>query len=521
MNNEIFDRMIKDNLSGMEMAPSSGLKKALGWKLFFQNMLVFHKIKLIIALALSASVGSYLVFDHFDSNQGEIASISMTQIKASPQAPVALDEETLIVQEHVEQALKNPVGDPKISNEVISSSNGKEDEPSIKEQEVIKGSQDQFVAKDADSNNAADNVQSDKDLYTEQGDQTSNLANNQQSNSDNTDDSKQSTDEEASVLIGDFNETNDQEAEESNDLVSLFRADKLGINIEKAELLSTPVGVELKMPHLIYREWSFDIYKGLMGSSSITSELKSLAHEEYYWDFHGGNDQLKANVLGGINANYTIGSESIRFKGTVGVNFYSVNDQKAHYEFNEITDPAWLQFFNTDELAWVNTMGEDTCTQCFYAHSSEEMKKELKEDYNRYSYLRIPLQLGGQINFKYFSIDLLGGLDYNRLTKSEGLYVKEELNPSYERFYYWDDMQVSTLEEGNEMMKKSFVSWNLAANLRIRVTKNFDLFAGYQMNQSLRSITNDDYLMDKTISSSSASLGITYYPMRTKLAPKF
>ena len=54
-----FDKLVKEQMSKMEVAPSSGIKKALAFKMFFTNLILFHKIKLVAVLLLISS-GVYL-----------------------------------------------------------------------------------------------------------------------------------------------------------------------------------------------------------------------------------------------------------------------------------------------------------------------------------------------------------------------------------------------------------------------------------------------------------------------------
>lgn len=524
MNNEIFDRMIKENLQEMQVAPSAGVKKALGWKLFFQNLLVFHKIKLAIgALIISGSSVLYIALP--DLNEESLVShIVMPSIKAIPV------EGQLVEQMILNQEFKSVSEESSSGFDAQSNINNKDADSFIvvNESNVNVGeSHDQFPAEEKTSQEPGKHLKgNEQNASVSEAEPTKQVKKpadlsvaHEVKNEEGI--AVSSTSQNQNILKTDEKDNSHLNAEQT---VGLFWADPIGIDLVSETELSSPQeaeDIELNIAPGVYQELSFDAYKGIMGHGEIQSELESAIHQKYYWDFHGDNDVLDMNVLAGININYSIGARIFRIKANTGVSYFTVNDTRAVYEFQEITDPAWLSFFNTDELAWVNTYGEDTCTQCFYAHSTEELQAELKKEFNQYSYIKVPLQLGAQLNFKYVSIDLLGGVDINFLTKSQGLYVKEGLNPHYERFYYWDDLQLSTLSKGNEMMKKNFMTWSVAANFRVRLTRQFDLLAGYQINKSFGSLTNDDYIMTKTLRSSNASVGITFYPFRTSLKPKF
>ncbi|CAG5083234.1 hypothetical protein [Parvicella tangerina] len=529
MNNELFDRMIKENLQDMQVAPSAGLKKVLGWKLFFQNLVVFHKIKVAIGLLL-VSTGSTFYFVTMDN--GEEAVLSQQPFVSLNLKGEKSEQVVKIVETTDESNLSSIQFDAENSNNELApksvdhaSDNNTTDKSEIMadtQEMSTKESSERIASTDSGGNTDTDHLNKSKFQEEASAVVAETVENQEELNTSIAEK------ESENMPVDEAEET---ELASSNKKENYLTGDFTFVNRLGVDLKGSPVLAQLDpnkdpIPFLnngkgVFGELSFDLYKGMMGKSELKSDLRSAIHRQYYWDFHGENDVLTMNVLGGANVNYSFGARVFRIKASAGINYFTVNDTKAVYEFEEITDPVWLNFFNTDELAWVDTYGKDTCTQCFYAHNTKELQNELKEEYNQYSYLKVPLQLGAQFNFKYVSLDLLGGVDVNLLTNSHGLYVKQGLDENYERFYYWDNLQLSTLSKESEMLKKSFVMWSLAANLRVRVTKNFDLMAGYQVNNSFGSITDDSYLMKKSLKSSNMTVGLTYYPFRTKLNPNF
>jgi hypothetical protein len=522
MNNELFDRMIKENLQEVQVAPSAGVKKVLVWKLFFQNMLVFHKVKVALGL-LFVSTASTVYF--VETSNGEVvledeyfALINPANSKNITTSPLVSENETVVeVDMNIEKNGTTELVETNNIGEQGSEAIAAVEENSIEHNVGEENSSTYTYTEDNDSAVA----------YVEEGGNESNSQEHEAANETHTEN-------ESTVAVNaaaEMEHQNDQDAEmetQNEDLAAvkeeLFLGESKGINLESEANLNAPQtapNMDLGKVSDVYAELSFDLYKGVMGKSELSNYLTSAIHRQYSWDFYGPQDVLTMNVLGGVNANYTFGSQMFRVKASAGISHYTLSETKANYEFEEITDPAWLNFFNTDELAWVNTYGEDTCTQCFYAHNTEELQTELEQDYNKYSYLKVPLQLGAQFNFKYFSFDVLGGVDMNFLTNCKGIFVKEGLHPNYERFYYWDDLQLSTLSKHNEMLKKTFMTWSVAANVRVRVSKNFDVLAGYQINKSIGNLTNDAYIMDKSLKSSNATVGITFYPFRSALKPSF
>jgi len=113
----------------------------------------------------------------------------------------------------------------------------------------------------------------------------------------------------------------------------------------------------------------------------------------------------------------------------------------------------------------------------------------------------------------------MAGMQWNHLTDASGIYVHKKM-PEHRELYYWNDMGVSTMNKDNDMLKSNYFSWSASANLRIRITRQFDLMAGYDMVYSKGNITKAHYLMDKTLNYSQAKIGVTFYPNRLPLLKK-
>ena len=64
MDSREFDDLIKDSLDGFSQLPEQGVKKAIFGKLFYQNLWVFHKMKLMASIVMIGGsaffINSYL-----------------------------------------------------------------------------------------------------------------------------------------------------------------------------------------------------------------------------------------------------------------------------------------------------------------------------------------------------------------------------------------------------------------------------------------------------------------------------
>ena len=70
-----FDKLVKEQMSKMEVVPSKGTKKALVFKMFFNNLFLFHKVKLVAALFLISS-GVYLGVIYSESETSSFSEVN-------------------------------------------------------------------------------------------------------------------------------------------------------------------------------------------------------------------------------------------------------------------------------------------------------------------------------------------------------------------------------------------------------------------------------------------------------------
>ena len=508
MNNEIFDRMIKEGLSKAQVTPSAGLKKTMGRKLFFQNLMVFHKVKVVVAALLIGTTGvlSYTYFNGSEKNMLPSGEISQSEKGIFTDKIIVVKQYAKIKEaNNSSKDLANSVNDISSGNsDMMSNSN-------VDKVDLNSGNQNQNQLADNSLKNALPNNKTKND-----GKDINNktIVSNHTNNSQKNKNLKSGAVENNKNVVNKVNSSIEEE---------LFLANSKGTNLGGFELQS-PLSVQeedisFKKKHIIRRELSIDVYKHLMNDHDIDNNLLSQEHQEFHWDFYKENEALRTQSLGGLDVNYAVGTKTLKGKVSLGVNLTKVIEEKTRYEFDEVTDPIWLEFFNVDELSWINTFGEDTCIQCFSAHNTEELQTELKKDHNEYSYINVPMKIGAEVNMKYVTLDVMAGMQWSRLTNASGLYVKKK-TPSDDRLYYWDDLEMSTLNKENEMLKTNHFSWIGSANLRVRLTRQFDLLAGYNMVMSKGNITNDGYLLEKSMKYSQAKIGITFYPNRLPLLKK-
>ena len=68
MDSREFDDLIKDSLDGFSQLPEKEVKKVIFGKLFYQNLWVFHKMKLLAAIVIIGG-GSTLTYLYLDDSK--------------------------------------------------------------------------------------------------------------------------------------------------------------------------------------------------------------------------------------------------------------------------------------------------------------------------------------------------------------------------------------------------------------------------------------------------------------------
>jgi opacity protein-like surface antigen len=197
-----------------------------------------------------------------------------------------------------------------------------------------------------------------------------------------------------------------------------------------------------------------------------------------------------------------------------------MEETKTKYEFNEVTSQAWLDVFGVNEFSWINTYGKDTCTTCFYANSTDELKNEIREEFNKYTYVNIPLQLGYSLNLGMVSLGLKGGIQTSILGNAKGLYSKKSFIEEGERLYFWKGLEMTTLSRENDMLKPVYFSYMMGGEVKLRLTSKIDVMVGYNYIRSAGNLTKDDYLYSKKYTNQSLQVGLSFYPNRLPILRK-
>jgi hypothetical protein len=486
MNNELFDSLLRNQLAQQAIQPSAGVKRVVFKKMFFYNLWIFHKVKVFLVLLTVASSSVALVLH----KKGQLIDIYGEGFKGALALNQFVHEDLNYFSstaEHVSRGESGAYLAANIQQEVRFSS-----QANVEEIMTIVEIQDL-------SKTAVPSVRKEENKADQEDEVASRI-----------------------TLVDKYQDAYIQ------DYTSLNRIEVVAEPIEvfspnfvpdtNFTFLST---YQIKSQPIIFKELSFDGMASMGHTGQINNLMSNPFYNEYYWDFYADQDKMELPRSYGMMANYRIGTYRNKFVLSGGLSTMQLQETHTTYEHNEITNQAWLDYFDVSEISWVNTYGQDTCVNCFYAHGSDELKAELEQGLNKYSYVNIPLLAGYQLNMGRFSMEVKGGFQAAVLTNAKGLYIKRNEHIEGSDLYYWRDLEMSTLSRENELLKPVHVSVLTAATLRVRLSNNFDLLAGYTYFQSVGKITQDEHFLRKDYKGQQLLMGISFYPKRLPLLKNF
>lgn len=504
MNNELFDSLIREQLAQQTITPSAGVKKVLAKKMFFHNIWIFHKIKLFLSILTVSGIVTAVLIYNTNSSKENTTSLSSTNNAETNSNEISFFNNPSSINQ-------SPTDN---SSTLISTSNEDliEATNSISTEDNTNKSEENTVAVVNSSNhNVTNSDNSTKKQKTKKAKANKPVLslNNKPSNP-NFNDSELTFNE---FVKKDF--SNIQFVETTSDAIE---SESISLKLDTTTVKKAN---KLKTRPFIFKEVSFELFAVAQNKGLISNEMLNETYNTYYWDFYANQEVKRMPTTFGFGVNYAVGTYRHKLLFSSGLNYTKMLESKTKYDFNEVTSQAWLDLFGVNEFSWVNTYGLDTCTTCFYARSTEDLKNEIKEDYNRFSYVNIPLQLGYQFNFGMVTMSVKGGLQSSILSSAKGLYVKQTPLIEGEQYYYWKGLEMTTLGRKNDMMKSVYFSYMFGADVKLRLTSKFDAVVGYNFIKSAGTISNTDYLYSKKYTNQTFQLGFAFYPNRIPVIKKF
>jgi hypothetical protein len=522
MNNELFDSIIREQLAQQMVTPSAGVKKSLTKKMFFKNIWFFHKVKLFLSIIAITGTATALVL--INKNTSSKSSNVVTNVSSTN----SIVEKESFFNEVVTNSISTKNNQlASTDNEQANTNNSSVhpietnplNEDLINEDAQVNSSTNTGSTK---KSNATLNTTSSKDYFV-----ATNIKSTLEKSPD-TNPLKTSPKTELEnvsllneVAVNSYNAPNFfNNSQAKNELLTInfveplessLQSSELSLSIDTIKIWDVTIG---KMRPYIYREFSFDIFSIVQNQGLLSNKMLNETYDTYYWDFYADQEVRKMPTSFGLGINYTIGTYRHKMIFSSGFNYTKVLESKTKYDFNEVTDQAWLDLFDVNEFSWINTYGQDTCTTCFYAQSTDDLKNEIIEDYNRYTYVNVPIQIGYQLNLGSVTLSLKGGLQSSILSNAKGLYVKKTPTIEGEQYYFWKGLEATTLGRKNDMLKTLYFSYMLGADIRLRLTPKVDFIAGYNFIKSAGTLSKTDYLYSKKYFNQTVQVGFAFYPNR-------
>jgi hypothetical protein len=546
-----FDSLIKDSLSDFSELPKKEVKRAVFGIIFFQNLWVFHKLKLFGSLFLIAGVSMSSIYFYNEDSVNEIAV-----------------QNDSIIEESVFQDGNQMVDNTPASHNLIVNSS---------KNELKKETVSEFSLKDINepelkiSKNNSTDPKPEKTLTIQEIDGlvSENIANDSKesfksnalelnSGTNSTNDLLNSTNKKSSQNINissllDVNDeldfvvkSNDQPQVKGLNLSELLTKnislDSLKINSKNIVALHTCSDtLEVNsVPTISQNDYANNKFKRGLTIDAYFSPYNRVdvdnvldpAFQQYWWDFYKEYDMVNSGLSIGVNLSYNIRN----FKINTGFSHSQIFDSKPVYDYYTETDSIFIlsslgevSLLSVEYVTGLQVFGQDTAVILYVDPNDTQLLSEINESSNRYNYLKIPLTVGYEFSFNRFSIELNGGVEFSKLVKYSGISYKNgyvDVGIGKTPYYYYNDMVATTYANNLDALK--IYNWNYVGNVisRIRINPSFDFYSAFNFQYHNQNIMNEDYLLEKSYSKYGVNIGATYYlnprlSIKNAESPKF
>lgn len=513
-----FDDIVRKHMNDLKVAPSSELKRALAFKLFFRNIVVFHKVKMIAAIALITT--GTIIAVNYSSKEGNEMAENEVNVELEINKPNTVSTNEIVINEtEIIETIDN--------NEEKAAENAVPNNEST--ESFVASTSDEIVSKE--SNITEKTSELNKSTFEEEV--VSNQNRSHQKNTTNTASDQEDNIADNSLIEDGISKNEDLASstainEEVTSVEVIENKQRENISISKVETIESGIETEIvkdcSQPDLSSfdgdyaskkasnRGFSFDVYVNPYGKNKIDNELDSF-YEEYWWDWHKDFETVKSGIGAGINVNYQWNG----FKLSSGINLNTIYDYRPTYRYSY---DDYLVSYGGDAISGVYIYEIDTALVFYVDPDDSETIEEIENDHNKYSYINIPLTAGYEFNTKFFSLELGGGIEYGRLAGAKGVGVfKGEVdeNPYPDGYveetytvYYYRNKMMETMDRKSSILQKNTLGYIANATLRVHINGNLDVFSSIKYKQSLNGLYQNNYMLQKNYNSYGLNFGVTY-----------
>lgn len=501
MNNEDFDKMIRDSVGNQPVAPSDQLGKSLSRVMLFKNIWFFHKTKAFLILLCLGTV-SFPLWNKFSNNSAfketlaiytnEEDGINANKLNKNEAVSRVKSNKAIDNNEHIESSSKE------FNYEKVNHDEKSEEEISNEVKKAKEKKQDKYSTYKTSIKNTS-------------------LKNKKETLVLGIQNSEQFLNKEKQALLPNAIVSNEVE---SVSRISSKKAFHLNSEIDRSVVDFTFEAKAYEVDYVKYKgTFSIDAYFTPFNQLIIKNELNeaelSSEYEKKEWDFYTNEGIVNSGFSGGVRVNYNWKSILI----SSGVKVSNLRDYKPMYKYEQIENEELLEYVNLSEISGVQIQDKDSAHYVFHTDNNEELISRLENDnYNVYKYLSIPLRIGYEFKQEKYSLVVQAGGIYNRLLKTKGTYLRKYNNLEEFDVYYNRGIETSLLEKENTMLKENYFSLIGALVANVKITSSFDVFGEVNYIKSFKNITKQDYFIKKKAQSLSANFGIRYYlKPKTKL----
>lgn len=507
MNNNEFDKLIKERLEGFSATPSEQVGKRLSRKMFFRNIWFFHKSKALFILIFISGVAAFnlcqteenrqLLTKKSESATHHNKNVKKQEIKSSDKtrrtfSPVEKDNQKLKQSGHKKEQIafedkreqqttnvslttpKNSITTNNKQKRALQKSRNKRKSLThqLKQQNLPLNNLEQLAANGKNAKRTATHNKKSQSEWIEKEISINNKE-----------------------TLRKFKKKDFKEMALPPLTLQPFESKNYDLSNNE----------DYAKKHQI--NFSFDAYMTPYNKVNIINQVDK-KYEANWWDFYTNKGYQNSGMEFGVRGN----AEWKNIIFSLGVQNNRIIDYKPMYKHEEIEGDFLEEAFELDEISGVQILAKDSAHYVFYTEDNEELINHLENDkFNTYSYASIPVSLGYQFHYSVFTLALSGGFVYNRVTGVKGTYLKRYQNNEKFDIYYNKGIETSLLYKQNDMLRSSFISYLGTATLNIAISSSFDCFGELNYTVGKTPITNEGYIITKKYSNYGINFGVRYH----------
>lgn len=506
-----FDDIIKSQLESIQVDPTKRTRRILGFKLFFLNLLQFHKAKVAVGVSAVAIASAFffLNISQDDAKKESVANDTEKQQLNKKNEEIAETNTNKDLLNTSEQQGKDDIVEKQNTNAV--------DESGDISNSVKSDDKDKLVS-DNESNSDSKLVTLSVEKNKRSNQEVKNVIHEDRKGLNNSDNGiAQSTDELKSnnnkqendqrVANESFNTSNNQkQINEHQILADVLQPNIIATDVE-GELSSNVPQFEMNEDDYANnpktRGISIDAYYTAINNTKINNKIQD--GSVYYWDFYKNQGFTNSGMKGGLNVNYMYNG----FKFGTGIGYNQINEIRPDYKY--VYDTTTFVPFGGYTVSGTMVYEQDT-TLILYTPHTKDVTDAFSSNNNQYRYITIPLSLGYEMYSGKWSFEANAGILYQRLIGASGLSVKvENFDNEAKNIFYYKDRYMTTLANNKRALNKNLVNMNLNFITRFKISSHLDLLGGVNYGTSINTIYVKNYFVSKQVQNFGIKFGVTYH----------